>query len=40
MPDPTPSSPTVSARMSRQNSRDTAPEIAARQLLHAAVLRG
>ncbi|MFI8435883.1 very short patch repair endonuclease [Streptomyces sp. NPDC079020] len=30
-----PSSPDVSARMSRQASRDTAPEVAVRKLLHA-----
>lgn len=34
-----PSSPGVSARMSRQVSRDTAPEIAVRRLLHAAGMR-
>ncbi|MFC8099978.1 very short patch repair endonuclease [Streptomyces sp. NPDC057363] len=34
-----PSSAAVSARMSRQGSRDTAPEIAVRRLLHAAGLR-
>ncbi|MCX4726369.1 very short patch repair endonuclease [Streptomyces sp. NBC_00963] len=31
-----PSSPDVSARMSRQASRDTAPELAVRKLLHAS----
>lgn len=31
-----PSSPGVSARMSRQGRRDTAPELAVRRLLHAA----
>ncbi|MFI9104876.1 very short patch repair endonuclease [Streptomyces fildesensis] len=31
-----PSSPSVSARMSRQGRRDTAPELAVRRLLHAA----
>ncbi|MER5732331.1 very short patch repair endonuclease [Streptomyces sp. NPDC002138] len=39
MPDVVPSSPEVSARMSRQNSRDTAPEMAVRRLLHASGLR-
>ncbi|MDJ0379645.1 very short patch repair endonuclease [Streptomyces sp. G-G2] len=39
MPDVAPSSPEVSARMSRQNSRDTAPEVAVRRLLHASGLR-
>ncbi len=39
MPHPTPSSAAVSARMSRQGSRDTAPEVAVRRLLHAAGLR-
>lgn len=34
-----PSSVAVSARMSRQASRDTAPELAVRRLLHAAGLR-
>ncbi|WP_430382620.1 very short patch repair endonuclease [Streptomyces sp. P10-4] len=34
-----PSSAAVSARMSRQGSRDTAPEVAVRRLLHAAGLR-
>jgi DNA mismatch endonuclease (patch repair protein) len=34
-----PSSPGVSARMSRQASRDTKPEVAVRQLLHAAGYR-
>lgn len=34
-----PSSPAVSARMSRQGSRDTAPEVAVRKLLHASGLR-
>ncbi|MET8227440.1 very short patch repair endonuclease [Streptomyces sp. NPDC004082] len=34
-----PSSPAVSARMSRQLSRDTAPEVAVRRLLHASGLR-
>ncbi|WP_327663160.1 MULTISPECIES: very short patch repair endonuclease [unclassified Streptomyces] len=36
---PTPSSSAVSARMSRQGSRDTTPEVAVRRLLHAAGLR-
>jgi DNA mismatch endonuclease, patch repair protein len=35
----TPSSPGVSARMSRQSNRDTAPEVAVRRLLHAAGFR-
>ncbi|MGA5165230.1 MULTISPECIES: very short patch repair endonuclease [Streptomyces] len=39
MPDAVPSSAAVSARMSRQLSRDTAPEVAVRKLLHAAGLR-
>lgn len=39
MPHPIPSSAAVSARMSRQGSRDTAAEIAVRKLLHAAGLR-
>ncbi|WP_206307706.1 very short patch repair endonuclease [Streptomyces sp. A0958] len=34
-----PSSPAVSARMSRQASRDTAPEVAVRKLLHASGYR-
>ncbi|MDX2746198.1 MULTISPECIES: very short patch repair endonuclease [Streptomyces] len=34
-----PSSPEVSARMSRQASRDTAPEVAVRKLLHASGYR-
>ncbi|MDN3293725.1 very short patch repair endonuclease [Streptomyces ficellus] len=34
-----PSSPGVSARMSRQTARDTTPELAVRKLLHAAGLR-
>ncbi|WP_408995642.1 very short patch repair endonuclease [Streptomyces ipomoeae] len=34
-----PSSPGVSARMSRQGSRDTTPELSVRRLLHAAGLR-
>ncbi|MFF9173758.1 very short patch repair endonuclease [Streptomyces sp. NPDC014793] len=34
-----PSSAAVSARMSRQGSRDTTPEIAVRRLLHASGLR-
>ncbi|MFE2127569.1 very short patch repair endonuclease [Streptomyces amritsarensis] len=34
-----PSSPTVSARMSRQARRNTGPELAVRKLLHAAGLR-
>ncbi|MFC8590815.1 very short patch repair endonuclease [Streptomyces atroolivaceus] len=34
-----PSSPDVSARMSRQARRDTAPEVAVRKLLHAAGYR-
>ena len=37
--DAAPSSPAVSARMSRQGSRDTAPEVAVRRLLHSAGLR-
>ncbi|GGX89427.1 very short patch repair endonuclease [Streptomyces fructofermentans] len=36
VPDAIPSSAAVSARMSRQGSRDTAPELAVRRLLHAA----
>ncbi|NJP66685.1 very short patch repair endonuclease [Streptomyces spiramenti] len=36
---PTASSPAVSARMSRQASRDTAQEVAVRRLLHAQGLR-
>lgn len=39
MPRPVPSSASVSARMSRQGSRDTAPEIAVRRLLHASGMR-
>ncbi|WP_173476299.1 very short patch repair endonuclease [Streptomyces sp. 150FB] len=39
MSDALPSSAAVSARMSRQLSRDTAPEIAVRKLLHGAGLR-
>ncbi|MFE9400282.1 very short patch repair endonuclease [Streptomyces sp. NPDC006530] len=39
MSDAVPSSPSVSARMSRQGSRDTTPELAVRKLLHAAGLR-
>ncbi|MEV8393956.1 MULTISPECIES: very short patch repair endonuclease [unclassified Streptomyces] len=39
MPDAVPSSAAVSARMSRQVSRDTAPEVAVRKLLHSAGLR-
>ncbi|MEV3858543.1 very short patch repair endonuclease [Streptomyces sp. NPDC050095] len=39
MPSPISSSAAVSARMSRQGSRDTAPELAVRRLLHAAGLR-
>ncbi len=39
MSGPVPSSASVSARMSRQGSRDTAPEIAVRRLLHASGLR-
>jgi DNA mismatch endonuclease (patch repair protein) len=39
VPDPIPSSAAVSARMSRQGSRDTAPEVAVRKLLHASGLR-
>ncbi|MFD3520574.1 very short patch repair endonuclease [Streptomyces sp. NPDC058653] len=39
MPKVVPSSATVSARMSRQASRDTAPEVAVRKILHAAGLR-
>ncbi|MFD0414080.1 very short patch repair endonuclease [Streptomyces sp. NPDC127108] len=39
MPEAVPSSPSVSARMSRQSSRDTTPEVAVRRLLHAAGLR-
>ncbi|WP_443071325.1 hypothetical protein [Streptomyces sp. NBC_01465] len=38
MPDPAPSSAAVSARMSRRASRDTAPEVAVRKILHAAGL--
>ncbi|MEU1348118.1 very short patch repair endonuclease [Streptomyces sp. NPDC005795] len=34
-----PSSPAVSARMSRQANRDTAPEVAVRKLLHASGYR-
>lgn len=34
-----PSSPDVSARMSRQGNRDTVPEVAVRKLLHAAGYR-
>ncbi|MFB6940032.1 MULTISPECIES: very short patch repair endonuclease [unclassified Streptomyces] len=34
-----PSSPKISARMSRQASRDTAPEVAVRRLLHASGYR-
>ncbi len=34
-----PSSPSVSARMSRQARRDTAPEVAVRKLLHASGYR-
>lgn len=34
-----PSSPVVSARMSRQARKDTAPEVAVRRLLHASGLR-
>ncbi|MEU6283820.1 very short patch repair endonuclease [Streptomyces sp. NPDC047028] len=37
--DMTPSSPGVSARMSRQASKDTSAELAVRRLLHAAGLR-
>lgn len=36
---PIPSSPSVSARMSRQASRDTKPELTVRRLLHADGLR-
>ncbi|MEV0034562.1 very short patch repair endonuclease [Streptomyces sp. NPDC050804] len=39
MTDAVPSSASVSARMSRQSSRDTTPEIAVRKILHAAGLR-
>lgn len=39
MDDVRPSSPGVSARMSRQPSKDTAAELAVRRLLHAAGLR-
>ncbi|MGW5634097.1 very short patch repair endonuclease [Streptomyces sp. NPDC003832] len=39
VPHAVPSSPAVSARMSKQSSRDTAPEVAVRRLLHAAGLR-
>ncbi|MFB7114602.1 very short patch repair endonuclease [Streptomyces sp. NPDC056291] len=39
MTDAVPSSAAVSARMSRQGSRDTIPEIAVRRLLYAAGLR-
>ncbi|MGP3707806.1 very short patch repair endonuclease [Gordonia paraffinivorans] len=36
---PSPSSPAVRSRMSRQKSRDTAPEIAVRRRLHARGIR-
>ncbi|WP_410537851.1 very short patch repair endonuclease [Streptomyces sp. KL2] len=36
---PAPSSPSVSARMSRQANRDTSPEVAVRRLLYAAGYR-
>ncbi|MBB4979242.1 DNA mismatch endonuclease (patch repair protein) [Streptomyces sp. SFB5A] len=39
MSEAVPSSPAVSARMSRQASKDTAAELAVRRLLHAAGLR-
>ncbi|MEU9525389.1 very short patch repair endonuclease [[Kitasatospora] papulosa] len=39
MSTPKPSSPGVSARMSRQARRDTKPEVAVRKLLHAAGYR-
>ncbi|WP_405440363.1 very short patch repair endonuclease [Streptomyces avidinii] len=39
MPGAAPSSPGVSARMSRQASRDTTQELAVRRLLHASGLR-
>lgn len=39
VPGVVPSSPNVSARMSRQNRRDTAPEVAVRRILHAGGLR-
>ncbi|MGW0315488.1 very short patch repair endonuclease [Streptomyces flavidovirens] len=39
MSEPPPSSPGVSARMSRQASRDTTPEVAVRRLLYAAGIR-
>ncbi|GGY52017.1 hypothetical protein GCM10010299_67810 [Streptomyces tanashiensis] len=39
MSEAVPSSPAVSARMSRQGSRDTAQELAVRRLLHASGLR-
>ncbi|MBT2449370.1 very short patch repair endonuclease [Streptomyces sp. ISL-43] len=39
MSDAVPSSPGVSARMSRQASRNTTPELAVRRLLHASGLR-
>ncbi|MGW6985183.1 very short patch repair endonuclease [Streptomyces sp. NPDC054932] len=39
MPGAVPSSPGVSARMSRQASRATTPELAVRRLLHASGLR-
>ncbi|MBP2039273.1 very short patch repair endonuclease [Streptomyces avidinii] len=39
MPGAVPSSPGVSARMSRQASRDTTQELAVRRLLHASGLR-
>lgn len=39
VPDAVPSSAAVSARMSRQGSRDTAQELAVRRLLHASGLR-
>jgi DNA mismatch endonuclease, patch repair protein len=37
--DAVPSSPSVSARMSRQGRRDTLPEVAVRRLLHASGMR-
>ncbi|MFG3079304.1 very short patch repair endonuclease [Streptomyces parvulus] len=39
MSEAVPSSAAVSARMSRQGSRDTAPEVAVRRLLHASGMR-
>ncbi|MHC3463663.1 very short patch repair endonuclease [Streptomyces flavovirens] len=39
MSTPKPSSPSISARMSRQARRDTVPEVAVRKLLHASGYR-